>query len=188
MRSFLKTAILLTATATVISGCTIDRPTRSDGEGPAIDITFSGGADFVLLQETRGLTPADNCAIVRDVAGGSVNNRSVDLSVAVFDRSGMNSLTFTVEGEGIRDGSVVVTPATNPLLNVDDGRDVDEIALTFLPTGGGVLNGAVVQFTIDSAFTAGVTLSAVGVDSFGNTTRFAPFELLSELAVGICNY
>ena len=176
------------AIATVLSGCVVDRPTRSDGEGPAIDIAISGGAEFTLDEETPRRTPADNCAIVRDVPGGSVNNRRVDVSVAPFDRSGMNRFQFTVQGDGIRDGSIVVTPSPNPTWGFNNTRDVDVITLTFLPEADGVLNAAVVQFTIDSPFTPGVTISAVGTDTFGNETRFAPFQLLSELADGTCNF
>jgi hypothetical protein len=188
MQSFLKTSPLLIATAIVMSGCTIDRPARSDGEGPVIEMTFTGGAEFVISDTTRRLTAADNCGIVRDVNGGTVNNRSVDVAIAMVDQSGMARFRVTVEGEGIRPSSVEVIPNTNPLVGPRFTRDVDTIDLTFLATGDGVLNGGLLRFAIDSPFTPGVTISAVGTDTFGNETTFAPFELVSALATGICTY
>ena len=178
--------MLSVASLTLISACTIDQPAASDLVGPRIEVTASGGATFVIEADTRRITAADNCANIMDVAGGSVNNRSVDLTVVMVDKSGMRSSRITVEGDGIRSGSVDVSPASNPVVSLSDGRDIDEITLTYLRTAEGVLNASITKFTIDSPFTPGVTLSASGVDTFGNETTFADFELLSELA--ICNY
>lgn len=174
--------------ALLLSACTIDRPARSDGEGPAIDFAFSGGAEFTLDEETARARPMDNCAIVRDLPGASINDRFVDVSVAPFDNSGMREFSVTVEGDGIDRSSIVVTPELNPRWSFDDGRDVDRIGLTFLPEPDGVLNAAVVQFKIRSTFTGGVDISAVATDTFGNTTVFAPFELRADFAAGSCTY
>ncbi|SFR37102.1 hypothetical protein SAMN04488005_1068 [Yoonia tamlensis] len=188
MYKYSKPAIVLTASTIALAGCTIDRPDRSDLEGPGIDFAFSGGAEFTLSEDSPRRTPADSCAIVRDVNGGTVNNRSVDVSASAFDQSGMNRFRITVEGEGVRRGAITVTPSPNPRLNFNDTRDVDVIELVFFPEADGVLNGGIVQFSIDSPFTPGVTISAFASDSFGNETSFAPFELISALGAGICNY
>lgn len=186
MTNRIRGAAILTATVTLLSGCTVDRPTSSDGQGPVIEMTFTGGADFAIDSETRRTTPADNCGIVRDVAGGSAGNRSVDVAVVVVDPAGVDRFQMTIEGEGVRQSSLEVIPSGNPILGFENGRDVDRISLNFLPTPDGVLNAAIVQFSIDSPFTPGVTLSATATDTFANRTVFAPFELLSELAR--CNY
>ena len=178
-------AVLLTAaTVILVTACVVDTST-TDLEGPAINITFTGGADFSLAREVLRPTTADNCAIVR----GPIASRSVNLKVIVLDGSGMNLFKFTVEGEGINPSSIVVTPSDPDIrLDFQSSNFIDEIELRFLPLRDGVRNGAVVDFTIESPFTPGVTISAFAVDKFGNESRFESFELLSSLAEGRCNY
>jgi hypothetical protein len=81
-----------------------------------------------------------------------------------------------------------VSPAPNPTFGIDDTLDVDQVTLNFAPEPDGVLIGALVQFTIESTFTGGVTITAFGADTFNNETRFEPFQLLSGLVPGRCNY
>jgi len=131
-------------------------------------------------------TPAENCAVVRDLPGATILDRFVDVSVVPFDSSGMRDFTVTVEGDGIDRSSIEVTPNLNPRWNFSDGRDVDSIALTFLPEPDGVLNAAAVQFKIRSTFTGGVDISAIATDTFGNTTRFAPFEFRADFGGTPC--
>jgi hypothetical protein len=188
MQVFFKKSSLLVATAIAISGCTVDRPTQSDGDGPVIEMTFSGGAEFVISNETIRQSAADSCGVVRDVDGGAIDKRSVDVAVAMVDHSGMVRFQISVEGDGLVPSTIEVIPGINPRASFSTGRDVDVITLTFEPVSGGVLNAALLRFTIASSFTPGITLSAIGTDSFGNETMFAPFELASGLAAGVCSH
>lgn len=179
MSYLIRVGIVLLSVSLGLSGCVTERPRTSDFEGPYINVTFSGGADYSIESTDSRPLPSDQCAIV----SGAISGRNVDVRVVITDPSGLTRAEIITEGNGIRPGSIRLG-STEPDIsfsNVDtDFRD--EIHVAFAPLGANVRTGAVVFFNIESTFQSGVTLTVFARDAFGNITNLAPFRLLSELA------